>query len=143
MSFDLSIVNGDLVIASNGDFRKVEDNEKLVQDILKIATTPVGSNPFFPWYGSPLSKTLIGGVFPSGMMDVLASDQLRSSLNVLQKLQEEQAKRGQRVTPGELLAAIREVGIRRNRIDPRHFRITIDVLTKALTPISTGLNVTL
>lgn len=143
MSFDLSITNGDLVIGTDGDLKKVQDNEKLIQDILKIAATQSGSNPFFPWYGSPLSKTIIGGIFPIGMTDVLASDQLRSSLALLQKLQGIQVQKGQRVSPGELLAAVRNVGVLRNRIDPRHFRVTIDVVTKALTPLTTGFDITL
>ena len=59
MSFDLKLFGGDLEI-SNGDFSIVEDEDKLVQDILKLVSTQLGSNPFFPAYGSPISQVLIG-----------------------------------------------------------------------------------
>ncbi len=133
MSFDLAIAKGDLVIGSNGDLKKVEDNEKLVQDILKIALTPIGGNPFYPSYGSAVAKTVIGSAMPFDMLNQIGSEQLRNSLDNLQKLQKAQSQRGQRVSPGETLAAIRSVSIVRNRIDPRHYSVNIDVVTKDLT----------
>ena len=54
MSFDLKIINGDLVI-KNGQLTTVVDSEKLIQDILKICLTEAGSNPMQPWYGSSIS----------------------------------------------------------------------------------------
>lgn len=138
MSFDLKIQQGDIKIGTDGDFQKVEDNEKLIQDIAKIATTPLGGNPFFPWYGSPVSKTLIGSPFNFDMIGTLASAQLRQSLETLQLLQQTQVKVGQRVSPGELLAAIQDLRIERNQVDPRYFSVSIKVLTKALTVVTTG-----
>lgn len=136
MSFDLKIKNGDLHISSTGDLQKVQDTEKLIQDILKIVTTPLGSNPFFPWYGSSVSSSLIGNPFSFQFVGNLASSQIRESLETLQKWQNVQTSSGQSVTPYELLAAIQEVKVERNQIDPRYFRIVIKALTKALT--STG-----
>ncbi len=138
MSFDLKITDGDLVISNSGDLKKVENNDKLVQDILKIAITPIGGNPFFPWYGSYISKNLIGNSLNFEMISTFANSHLRSSLETLQKLQKAQANSGQRVTAGELLAAIQETKIERNQVDPRFFRITIKALTKALNSVSTS-----
>ena len=41
MSFDFRIINGDLEIGTDGDLGKVEDTEKLIQEILKMAHTPL------------------------------------------------------------------------------------------------------
>jgi hypothetical protein len=137
MSFDLKIVDGDLKISSTGDLQKVENTDKLIQDIIKILTVPIGGNPFFPWYGSPISNSLVGNPLSFQFIGTLASSQLRGSLENLQKLQNAQVSTGQKVTPAELLAAIKEVSIQRNQIDPRYFRVVINALSKALTPVNT------
>jgi hypothetical protein len=136
MSYDFKIYKGDFKIGSDGDIQKVENTEKLIQDILKVAITPLGSNRFFPWYGSPVSKSLIGNVFDMEFVTTVASGQLMNSLESLQTLQQEQARR-QRVTPFEQIAAVRRVEIERNQVDPRFFTVAIDVLTKALSEAST------
>lgn len=141
MSFDLKIKNGDLQISSTGDLQKVQDTEKLIQDILKIVTTPLGGNPFFPWYGSSISSSLIGNPFSFQFVGNLASSQIRESLETLQKWQTAQTSSGQSVTPYELLAAIQEVKVERNQTDPRYFRVVIKALTKALTPANTALDI--
>ena len=139
MSFDFRIANGDIGIGVDGDIARVEDTEKLIQDILKIAMTPLGSNPHFPWYGSLVSKSLVGNVFDMEFTSTIASSQLQSSLETLQRLQIEQNKI-QRVTPFEQLAAIQRIFIERNRIDPRFFSVVIKAFTRALTTFETGFN---
>lgn len=141
MSFDLKIKNGDLQISSTGDLQKVQDTEKLIQDILKIVTTPMGGNPFFPWYGSSMNSSLIGNSFNFQFVGNIASSQIRESIETLQKWQGIQAGSGQTVSPAELLAAIKEVKVERNQVDPRYFRVVIKALTKALTDASTAFDV--
>ncbi len=136
MSFDFRIVNGDITVGQDGDLQKVEDTEKLIQDILKIAITPLGSNQFYPWYGSPISKSMIGHAFDMEFTSSIASSQLQTALENLQRLQQEQARQ-QRVTPFEQLAAIRRVRIERNQVDPRYFLVIIDAVTRALTEATT------
>lgn len=138
MSFDLKIKNGDLQISSTGDLQKVENTEKLIQDILKIVTTPIGGNPFFPWYGSPISNSLIGNPFSFQFVGSMASNQIRQALETLQKWQSAQTSAGQTVTPAELLAAVEEVKVERNQADPRYYRVVIKALTKAFTPANTS-----
>ncbi len=41
MSFDLKLDNGDLRISNTGDITTIRDNEKLLQDAMKILITPV------------------------------------------------------------------------------------------------------
>ena len=132
MSFDLKITEGDISIGPDGDLLKVKNTDKLIQDILKMVTTELGSNVFFPWYGSPISRSLVGSVMDMEFISSIATGQLTNSLETLQRLQQVQA-RSQRVTPSELLAAIQHVKIERNQADPRFFRIVIKVITRALT----------
>lgn len=140
MSYDLKISAGDLVIGSNRDLEKVEDSDKLIQDILKICLTPLGSNKFHPWYGSPISKSLIGSAFDIELTNTMATSQLRTCLENLQRLQKVQASQ-QRVSAFELLAALQDVRIERNIVDPRFFSVTILALTNALTTIKTQFSV--
>jgi phage baseplate assembly protein W len=141
MSFDLKLQNGDLQISNTNDIAKVEGSDKLKQDIIKIISTPIGSNPLFPWYGSPINQSLIGTAFSSNFISNLASVQLKASLENLQNIQKEQAKGNQIVTPQEQIAAVQDVIIQRNTEDPRFFKIMLTVLSKAFRQVQTSLNI--
>jgi phage baseplate assembly protein W len=143
MSFDLRINQGDLVIGQNGDLDQVNDLEKLIQDILKILMTPLGANLFFPWYGSPLSDVSIGQVLDSVFVESMIQQIIRSNLDTFQKLQKQQAASGQRVTAGELLAAVQSVNVHRNVVDPTFWTISVKILSKSLKPVEAVLDVTL
>lgn len=142
MSFDLKIQNGDLVIKT-GDFQTVEGIEKLIQDILKISITPIGSNVWFPWYGSPIGKTLIGNSFDTKFVAGMASSQLRTSIENLVSLQKFQAQSSQVINPGEHISAIENINIQRNNVDPRFWSVFISVLSKAFTRVNVDFNVSL
>jgi len=92
MSFDLLLVDGDLKI-KGGDFQIVENSDKLVQDVLKLVSTQLGTNPFFPAYGSPMSQALIGTGYEEEFVQNVASQQLRSSIERLQTAQLDQLKK--------------------------------------------------
>jgi phage baseplate assembly protein W len=143
MSFDLKIRNGDLVIGPDADLDIVEDNEKLIQDILKMLMTPLGSNLFFPWYGSLLAGSMVGQVLDDSFRKSIVETQINNSLETLQNLQKQQSADGQRVSPGELLAAIKSIDVDRNIVDPTYYTINVKVLTKAFTLIDVPMNVTL
>ena len=135
MSFDLKIVDGDISVGTNNDLDIVENTDKLVQDIVKIVFTPLGSNPFHPWYGSPITRSLIGRAYDKAFTSVIATQQLQASLTRLQSLQFDQLRRNQLVTASEQLAAIKSVNIDRNVNDPRFFTIFLTVLTKAFSRV--------
>jgi hypothetical protein len=130
MSFDLKIEEGDLKI-TNGELATVENSEKLVQDILKILTTDLGANLFFPWYGCPITKSLIGTGYGSTFVKDVATQQLFTSLQTLQRMQDDQLQRSQIVTPQEQIAAIQNVDVNRNPSDPRFFTVAVTVLSKS------------
>lgn len=142
MSFDFLIQDGDISIGSNGDLQKVENSQKLEQDILKIAVTPLGGNLFHTWYGSPISKSLIGTAFDMQFTSTIASGQLQNAIETLQKLQTIQASY-QVVSPSEQISAIAKGGISidRNQTDPRFFTVVISVIAKDLSFVTTGFNI--
>jgi len=136
MSFDLKLFGGDLVI-NNGDLAIVEDSDKLIQDILKLVSTQLGSNPFFPAYGSPISQALIGTSDVIFAQDV-AITQLQASIERLKDLQQDQIKNNQIVTAEEQIAVIKDVSVKQARDDPRYYYVNLTVINKAFqsVPIS-------
>jgi hypothetical protein len=129
MSFDLKLFGGDLVL-NNGDLAIVEDADKLVQDILKLVSTQLGSNPFFPGYGSPITQILIG-TSDILLSEEMATHQLKASIERLKDLQQDQIKHNQIVTPQEQIAVIRDVSIKQARDDPRYYYVNMTVINKA------------
>jgi len=134
MSFDLKIVGNDLAINPDGSVQTVRDNEKLKQDILKAILTARGSNRFHQWYGSTVSERTIGQVLEGGQLEAEASNAIQETLSTLAALQTAQA-RIQYVSPGETLAAIKDVRVARDSTDPRQWSITVEVLTRQLTTV--------
>lgn len=140
MSFDLKITGGDLVI-TQGKIKTVVDSEKLIQDILKMALTTAGSNPIHPWYGSFVSRTLVGNPNYSSVLVQIAKSQLTTAMQNLKELQDIQIKSYQRVSADEQIAAISDISIVHSRTDPRLFDVVIKALTKGLKPITTAFTV--
>jgi hypothetical protein len=131
MSFDLKLFNGDLVIGKKGDVDIVENGDKLVQDVLKIVSTPLGSNPFFPWYGSPMSSALIGTGYEEEFISTVASQQLNAALDNLKQLQNQQKQYNQIITPAEQIAAVQDVSVNQDAHDPRFYIVRLTVISKA------------
>lgn len=140
MSFDLKVRNSDLVL-ERGDFKTVEDSEKLIQDILKIALTTAGSNPMHPWYGSYVSRSLVGTGLSTDIVFQLGQTQLQNALEILKSLQETQVKQFQRVSPDEQINSILDISIHRNTRDPRLFDVIIKVISKGFKPVTTAFRV--
>ena len=140
MSFDLKIINGDLVI-NQGALQTVQDSEKLIQDILKICLTDVGSNPMHPSYGSFLSRSVVGNPAKSNVIVQIAQSQINTCLTNLQQLQQLQLKSFQKVSADEQLGAIIGISVVRSSFDLRLFNITIKCMTKGFQPITTAFTV--
>lgn len=140
MSFDLKIVNGDLVI-NQGALQTVVDSEKLIQDILKICLTDVGANPLHPSYGSFLSRSVVGNPLQTSVVVQIAKSQLNNCLTNLQQLQQLQVKSFQKVSADEQLAAITGISVVKSAFDPRLFTVKISCLTKGFQPITTAFTI--
>jgi hypothetical protein len=131
MSFDLKLQNGDLSL-DNGSLKTIIDTEKLVQDILKICLTEAGSNPSAPWYGSLVSRSMIGSVLDTGIVVEVGKSQLSNALDNLKQLQDQQSKSFQSVSPDELINNINVIDISRSAEDPRLFIVSVKVISKGL-----------
>jgi hypothetical protein len=140
MSFDLKVIGGDLVI-QNGDLRTVVDTEKLIQDILKICLTAAGSNPLLPWYGSFISRTLVGNPNYTSSLVQIGKSQLTTALNNLKQLQASQLQSFQRVSADEQLASITDISIIQNQVNPTLFSIRVKALSKGLKPVTTNFTI--
>lgn len=142
MSFDLKVSNGDLILV-NGDLQTITGTNKLVQDIIKICLTPAGANIYQPFYGSFITKTLIGSVLDADITDAIAKNQLQNSIDNLKKLQQLQVLNTlQNVTPDEQIAGIQGISVNRDTIDLRQYNISVSVLSRAFqqVPISFSVN---
>lgn len=140
MSFDLKIRGGDLFII-NGQLQTIVDSEKLIQDILKICLTTAGSNPIHPWYGSFISRTIVGNPNYSSILVQIGKTQLNTALQNLKDLQDLQVKSFQRVSADEQISAIQDISINTDSIDPRLFNVVVSVISKGLKPITTAFKI--
>lgn len=140
MSFDLAILSGDLII-KNGDLNIVRGQSKLTQDLLKVAITPVGANPLQQWYGSLVERTLIGSILDTDIVFAAARSQLQSAIENIKNLQNLQVSSGQKVTPDEQIAFIKDISIIRSPTDPRVLQITIKVNNRVFGQASVIFNV--
>jgi hypothetical protein len=140
MSFDLKIVNGDIVF-ENANLAVIRGKDKLVQDILKMALTSVGANPLQPWYGSFLSKTLIGSVLQTDIVLTYAKSQLQNSLETLKKIQNLQVAAGVKMSPEEQISFVKDISITRNSVDLRLYSVVISVINRAFGKVNVDFGV--
>jgi len=124
------------LVITNSDFAIVQGNDKLVQDLLKIALTEAGGNVLNPWYGTLISKSLIGSVLQNDILLSVAQTQLQNAVENLKKLQNMQVASGQSVSPDEQIAFIQNISITQNPFDPRLYQTTINVLSRSFGKVS-------
>jgi len=134
MSFDFSLIDGDLGLSPSGEVKTLTDTPKLRQDVLKIVLTPLGSNRFHPWYGCSVSESIIGNLMPDNLIEMEATATITQSLERLKQLQLAQAT-SQSVSLAELISSIGPVRVSRSVQDLRQLNIIVTVLTKRLTKI--------
>jgi uncharacterized protein with ACT and thioredoxin-like domain len=139
MSYDFKIENGDWQISSSGDIEKVEDENKLIQDILKICISKRGSNKNAPYYGTVLGD-IVGSIPDRQFTETYATNQLQDALKILQKLQQLQ-ETTQFVSLKESLAAVKEARVVQSLTDPRFYGVRIKVLNKSFSEVQTGFDI--
>lgn len=132
MSFDLALNKGDLSVGSDGDLSKTRNTSKIVQDILKVLHTPVGSNPYFPSLGNTLTSTNIGQNINKQFAETKVASVITQSIQTLQAMQRNQTASGQTVTPEETIVAIQQVTAEQDPTEPRQYNITVIVQTQAI-----------
>lgn len=125
MSFDLLLQNGDIVEGADGDLDTVTDSPKLVQDVIKMVTTPQGSNKFQPFLGSLVNQRLIETLNQQNMVSVLSSS-VQEALVMLQRLQQQQSLT-QALSPAETLVSITSITVERDSVEPRQLNVILKI----------------
>lgn len=143
MSFDLKIKNGDISLAKDGSLELVRDNDKLRQDIIKILLTSLGENKYHPEYGSNVGSLEIGYVSDINIFELDLVSSAEDSIKKIMYLQMSQMKKGQFLSPGEIIASIKDVSIKRDVNDPRLYNIFVSVITQKLSQIDEVITVRL
>ena len=139
MSFDLRLQNGDIKLGADADFATVTDGAKLVQDVIKMITTPQGSNKFQQAIGSLINKRLVGQILNAQNTISVLQSSVEECLITLQKLQKQQAQT-QALSPAETLVQINSILVTRDSIEPRQLNVVLkltagdgSLLTETLT----------
>lgn len=127
MSFDLSLEKGDLKIGQNGDLARAENTTKLVQDVLKILHTPLGSNPYFPSLGSSITSLNVGQNLNQQFLESRVETSIQNIIQTLQSIQQRQ-QLTQVVTASETILDIAELVAEQDSQDPRQFNIRLKVI---------------
>lgn len=135
MSFDLSLNKGDLRVGSTGDLATIQDTDKLIQDVLKIVHTPVGSNPFYPSLGSNITSFNIGMNLNSDFLESRVEASLLATIQTIQSIQRRQ-EAVQIVTAAEKILRINSVSAKIDSKEPRQFNISISVASGEVTNLT-------
>ena len=134
MSFDLSLINGDIKLLKNGQVKTCADTAKIRQDVIKIILTALGSNKKHLWYGCNIG----GGLLYKNISDTIVfsaiDDSIREALNNLMKLQRYQSGY-QEVSSAEFITKVLGISSSRDPADIRQINIKVSLLTKRLTVI--------
>lgn len=142
MSFDLRLRNGDIVLGGDADFDTVTDSDKLVQDVIKMTTTPLGSNKFQQAVGSLINKRLVGQVLTAQNAVSVLQSSVEEALITLQKLQKQQAQT-QALSPAETLVQINSIDVSRDSVEPRQLNVVLKITAGDGSLLSETLTMTL
>lgn len=126
MSFDLRLQNGDIVLGADADFDAVVDSNKLVQDVIKMITTPQGSNKFQQQIGSLINKQLVGQTLSAQNTVSVLQSSVQQALIQLQKLQQAQAQT-QALSPAETIVQINSIDVQRDSVEPRQLNVVLKI----------------
>ena len=135
MSEDLALRRGDLAIGADGDLQLVRNTTKLTQDVLKVIHTPLGSNPFSPRIGSPLTAVNVGELLDSNFAEQRVETGVEQAIQLIRNIQQQQEIQ-QEVTAAEKIRDILEIIATRNELEPRQFDISISVQSDDLTSVT-------
>lgn len=127
-----SEVENDYRFDSQGNTLTIVDNNLLYQMVLKTVLTEAGSNIYFPWYGSNVSRS-IGAKAVAGVASSI-KESVQRSLRNMQSLQTDQSKY-QVVTPKERLYAVDNLTVTPSSDDPTVFLIDLQVRSYSFDPV--------
>lgn len=119
----------DYTIDKLGQYEKVFDENKLVQDLKKIVRTILGSDPVATWYGTSFDKIIGTKMF----LDITKTKILNEIVTALSKLKSAQIQQEeyQTVTDREFLDVVQKVDVQQSIEHPTLYTIDVDVVTQS------------
>lgn len=135
MAFDMRIQNGDIVFDDQGRIELVRNNNKLVQEVLKLINTTIGYDPFNPNYGISATADTLGSITTANITSQRLESEITRGLQLLQD-EQQSLSRQQIITPGERIVNIDNIIVEQDEIDPRQYNIFIELTTGEQTPIT-------
>ncbi len=125
-------VENDYRFDTQGEAITVTDENLLYQSCLKVILTELGSNIYYPWYGSNLAD-LIGSKAIGGTASGIRQS-VMNALTRFQNLQNAQAK-FQRITAKERLFSVDGVVVTPSSEDPTVFLVEVNVRNFSSDPV--------
>lgn len=135
MSFDVKLVKGDLSFDDQGRIELVRNNNKLVQEVLKLISTTLGSDAFVSNYGISGINDLTGSYTTAAITEQRLESEIRTGIENL-LVEQRELIRQQVLTPGERIRNIDRVVVEQDELDPRQYNVYIELTTGELTPIT-------
>lgn len=127
-----TFVENDWEYSLQGDVLMVANEDLLVQEVLKIILTRVGSNAYFPTYGTRIVDSIGRKAVSTTASDI--KTQVREALRVVSLTQATQAK-FQQVSLAERLYSVRSVDVNQSAEDPTVFLVDVTVSNASDKPI--------
>jgi hypothetical protein len=118
----------DIKIDSTGGIERVENNEKLIQDVRVYTLTEKDSDPFYSFVGTKI-VSVVGNPYVRNFTETEIARTTRDALEGLQDLQDVQ-KTVQDVTDQEKLLEIKSISLIRRANDETFFDLDIKVLSE-------------
>jgi hypothetical protein len=119
----------DYSIDKLGQYEKVFDESKLIQDLKKIVRTILGSDPVATWYGTNFESIVGTKAFPD-ITKTKITDELVTALSKLKSAQIQQEEY-QKVTDNEFLDTVMKVDVQQSVSDPSLYTVDVDVSTQS------------
>jgi phage baseplate assembly protein W len=129
-------VENDWVYGSTGEVVQVRDEALLIQEILKMAYTERGSNPFHEWYGSNLLRTIGKKISSSGLVQNLVVADISEAFRRWQAIKRKQEEEvGQVVTDSEFPFRLLNISLIQSQQDPTVMFVDATVQNRSRQPI--------
>lgn len=114
-----------------GQLSTVINENLLMQNVEKFTITELQSNPFHMYIGTSLVTLLGQRLSDVGYMTTRVTQEIQTTLGKLKDMQQQYARTGRAVTPGELLDQVVQVNVTQDTNDPTILRADITVTAQS------------
>lgn len=129
-------IENDWTYDGHGKVVTVQNEDLLIQEIVKISYTVQGSNPFNPWYGTNIVNTIGKKLSASGIVQNMIVQDLYSAFARWQSIKRQQEeKAGQFVSDEEYPFRLLSVNLQQSDQDPTVIFVNAFVQNRSSKPI--------